>query len=197
MDWLDFLFPRRCVNCGRWGNYVCDSCEVGLWEADQVCPTCFRPSRFGLPHAQCHRSTGLTGLTCLWTYQGIAKRIINKANKRLTYHCLSELINRSDFLSSRDEFGPFIKFLKTKPLVVAVPIPYSQKRKQGFSTAEMLASFLAKQYHLQIGHTSNLPTPELSVVLVSDIYKPEVFCNQWEGLKKLGVREVWGLVLAR
>src|SRR3990172_2608564 len=62
MDILDLIFPKRCINCGRWGRYVCEKCEVGLWEEEQICPRCCRRSRYGLRHKYCKRV--MEGLTC-------------------------------------------------------------------------------------------------------------------------------------
>jgi len=66
---------------------------VGLWEEEQICPVCTRNSRYGLPHKYCHKSYGLDGLTCLWSYEGIAKKIIKKAKYKYFYDLLGELIN--------------------------------------------------------------------------------------------------------
>ena len=59
----------------------------------------------------CHKSWGLDGLVCLWSYDGIAKKIIKKAKYKYFYDVLGELIN----LPEGEEYFYFRKFLENKP----------------------------------------------------------------------------------
>ena len=66
---LDLLFPKKCVGCGKMGEYVCNDCQVGMWEEEQ-----------------------LPGLTCLWAYEGLARKLISKAKYDDRYDYLKFLI---------------------------------------------------------------------------------------------------------
>ncbi|MDP1743774.1 MAG: hypothetical protein Q8L51_03225, partial [Candidatus Amesbacteria bacterium] len=70
MNFLDFLFPKKCIGCGKLGEYVCETCSVGMWEEEQ-----------------------LPGLTCLWAYEGLARKLISKAKYDGRYDYLKFLIS--------------------------------------------------------------------------------------------------------
>ena len=149
VEWLvNFLFPKKCVNCGKVGSYVCEKCEVGLWEEEQICPVCTRNSRYGLVHKYCHRSWGLDGLTCLWTYEGIARKIIKKAKYKFFYDILSELTVSGSQLTVRPEFTYFERFLQEKPTVVPVPLWEGRERWRGFNQAEIIGRSFATRHKL-------------------------------------------------
>lgn len=224
---MNLLFPKKCINCGRWGSYVCDKCQVGLWEEEQICPVCTRSSRYGLRHATCSQPRALDGLTCLWAYEGIAKKIIQKAKYRFYYDLLRELSVAGDQLSVRPEFSHFLKFLETKPAVVPVPLYSSREKWRGFNQAKIIADLVARSWMLdtrdlliktretgqQVGRTrqervdaqknafqisnSKFQIPP-EVLLVDDVWTTGATLSECcRVLKKAGVKQVWGLVLAR
>jgi len=147
MDLLDFIFPKKCVNCGAWGKYVCEKCEVGLWEEEQICPTCRQASRYGLRHSYCRQPWGMEGLTCLWAYEGIARKLIKQAKYKLYYDYLSELLS-SLSLSLRAEYSFFRRFLEEKPVVVPVPLWPKREKERGFNQAEVIARLFASRNSL-------------------------------------------------
>lgn len=148
MGFLDVLFPKKCINCDQWGGYVCDKCQVGLWEEEQICPVCARPSRYGLKHKYCHQANSLDGLTCLWAYEGIAKRIIQKAKYKFYFDLLRELSVNSNQLTVRPEFSYFLKFIATKPDVVPVPLHPDREKWRGFNQAAVIGRSLAARHSL-------------------------------------------------
>ncbi|KKU02666.1 MAG: Phosphoribosyltransferase [Candidatus Amesbacteria bacterium GW2011_GWB1_47_26] len=223
MNLLDILWPKKCVNCGKFGAYVCEDCKVGLWEEEQICPVCTRNSRYGLPHKYCHKSYGLDGLTCLWSYEGIAKKIIKKAKYKYFYDLLGELIN----LPEGGEYFYLQKFLQEKPVVVPVPLHEKRYRERGFNQAEVIAKSFAARHKLSCnshllfrvrdtGHQAgrerderlkavqgafvitphnSLPT---TVLLIDDVWTTgATMCECCRVLKKAGIEKVWGLALAR
>lgn len=231
MGWLDWVFPKKCVGCGRWGQYVCNMCEVGLWEEEQVCPGCGRVSRYGLKHSYCKQKSPLTGLTCFWAYEGIARKLITGAKYHFYYDFLGELISSSLSLSSRTEFAFLKKFLAGKPVVVPVPLHPRREKERGFNQAEIIAKLFAARYPLllnsyilrrvrdtgkQVGkereermeNIKNAFEVDLrfknkdlrfkNVLLVDDVWTTGATMNECaKVLKRSGVEEVWGLVLAR
>ncbi|MDO8487682.1 MAG: double zinc ribbon domain-containing protein, partial [bacterium] len=137
MDWLDLIWPKKCVNCGRLGRYVCSACEVGLWEAEQVCPVCNQPSFYGQTHPRCRQASSLDGLTCMWTYAGVARRIITKAQTKY-FDVLRELLITNHQLVSRPELSHLVRFLLQRPTVVAIPVLPSSFRSDHIKIAANL-----------------------------------------------------------
>ena len=215
------MFPKKCVGCGRMGKYICEDCSVGIWEEEQICPGCRRNSRYGLMHERCIGP--LSGLTCLWAYEGLARKIIMKAKYKGYYDVLTELLVTNDQLSGRTEFFYFNKFLDTKPVVVPIPLHANRLRKRGFNQAEMIARLVAshgvsnmlirvKDTGQQVGRerSERLKTMENAFRIVSgkEIPKAVLFVDDvWttgatmieaaKVLKKAGVAKIWGFVLAR
>lgn len=215
MSWLDLIFPKKCVNCGKWGKYVCESCEVGLWEEEQICPVCGRTSRWGKRHKYCHKPYVLDGLTCLWAYEGVARKIIAKAKYRFYYNMLRELlVSPRPGYSARD--------------FVVVPVPLHPKREKwrGFNQAEVIGRWLAETENLELKNllvrvkdtgqqvgkgrearlanirgafklraTRHVPR---AVLLVDDVWTSgATMAECCRVLKKAGIKYVWGFVLAR
>lgn len=126
---------------------MCENCKVGLWEEEQICPACRRASRYGLRHKYCHVAYGLDGLTCLWSYDGIAKKIIKKAKYKYFYNILEFLISNFEFLNNYP-MTKFVEFLNIKPIVVPVPLFEKRYRERGFNQAEMIGRSFAARHSL-------------------------------------------------
>lgn len=226
MGWLDLIFPKKCVGCGQFGRYVCAQCQVGLWEEDQICPVCARNSRYGQKHKYCHQPWSLDGLSCFWAYEAIAKKLITRAKYNYFFDYLHELIVESSELIERPEFKELAWFIGQNPTVTAVPLHPKRLRERGFNQAEIIAKFLAKIYELrfmnllvrtkntehQVGKPRSerlqnldgaftvrshysLPT---TVLLIDDVWTTGATMSECaKTLKQAGVKQVWGLVLAR
>lgn len=209
------------MGCGKVGEYVCQECEVGVWEEEQICPICCRNSRYGLKHIYCHKTHTLDGLICLWAYEGIVRKLIHKIKYKYYFDYLQEF----SFID-KPEFAQFKKFLQTRPSVVPVPLYEKRYRKRGFNQAEIIADYLAKNWKIEainlltrirdtgqqvgrlkkerlenmagafkISKLSNLPE---NVLLVDDVWTTGATMSECcKILKQKGVKKVWGLVLAR
>ncbi len=226
VDLLEILFPKKCINCGKLGAYICKNCETGLWEEEQICPVCTRPSRYGLRHKYCHKAYSLDGLSCFWAYEGLARKIITRVKYKFYFDELYELMISSNQLQVRPEFNYLMRFLQTKPPVLPVPLDKNRERWRGFNQAKIIADLMAREWRLeagkllvrtkdtgqQVGRTrmerlnsvagvfslkSN--TQHLgSVLLVDDVWTTGATLSECcRVLKESGVKQVWGLVLAR
>jgi competence protein ComFC len=228
VDWLDLIFPKKCVGCGKWGKYVCEECEVGMWEEEQICPGCCRSSRYGLRHEYCRNKGYLDGVSCLWAYEGLVRRLISGAKYKLYFDYLGELFKD---VNERSEYYSLVKFLKVQPVVVPVPLFFKREKERGFNQAEVIGRWISREWKLeltnllvrikdtgkQVGRNreerlkamegafqirfkiqdSKFKMPA-KVLLIDDVWTTGTTVQECaKTLKKAGVKEVWGWVLAR
>jgi competence protein ComFC len=225
MGWLiEALFPRLCAGCGKTGGYVCERCEVGLWEEEQICPACRRNSRYGERHHYC-KNEYLEGLICLWAYEGWAKRLIKQAKYRFYYDCLEEILTKGWQSGRREEWNKLEHFLIEKqPVIVPVPLDEKRFKWRGFNQAEIIAQQWSRVWGLPYqrcltkvketgqqagkakgerlvnlhGAFTTSGKPGEAVVLVDDVWTTGATLQECaEVLRRAGVKQVWGVVLAR
>lgn len=129
---------------------MCGKCEIGLWEEEQICPVCRRASRYGLRHKYCKQSWGMEGLTCLWAYEGVARKIIKISKYNYYFDVLKELTSLSiaPFLNE-SEFYFFRRFVSRKPVVVPVPLHLGREKERGFNQADVIAKLVASSWKLE------------------------------------------------
>lgn len=138
MNILDFLFPRRCLACGKLGKYFCDRCSGKIRtieERETICPVCERPAIGGATHPFCKTRFSIDGLTSFFHYNGI----IQKAIKAIKYRSVSDLSSEFVSLIPQSAFS-----LIPKPSVL-IPIPLHpfRLRLRGFNQAEVLGKLIA------------------------------------------------------
>lgn len=141
MNLLDFIFPKRCVNCGKIGAYFCDQCRRlirPIAANEKTCPECGRSALDGITHPPCRTYYSLDGLTSFFHYRGV----VQKAVKAIKYRLVSDLA---------DEFVSLIPNVRLpRGVIVPIPLHSSRLRARGFNQAEILGNALASRLHIPI-----------------------------------------------
>ncbi|MCX6817078.1 MAG: phosphoribosyltransferase family protein [Candidatus Beckwithbacteria bacterium] len=200
MFWLDWLYPKKCLGCGKTGRYFCESCLKTVRKNDQI---------------------ALSG-TSLFQYQGIIKTAI----KALKYQFLSNIETELGELMDKGLSEERLReFLELKPGVQAMPLYWQRENWRGFNQAELIAKILAKKFNLKIVDylervkrtkpQADLPRKERLrnvknifrvkpgkltevILVVDDVWTTGATMSEaMKTLKKAGVKQVWGLTLAR
>lgn len=226
MNFWDVIFPKKCIRCGRWGAYVCERCEVGLWEAEQVCPGCGYESEGGVRHGRCEKLGALDGLIGMWTGEGMAKSVIRRAKDRYYFDGLDELVKRGMEIVKAGQAQEFWEFLKIRPVLVCIPLHSKKLKERGFNQTEIMGRILAKGWQLEVKNwmvrvrnnerqTSKSLEARVknidgafeikakvkvdgNVVIVDDVWVTGATLQEGaKVLKQAGAKKVWGLVLAR
>ena len=226
MNLINWLFPKRCVSCGRVGQYLCSDCVNRVGTAEQACPMCGKGSIYGLTHVRCRRPHGIDGLVRVFKYRGVVKIMIGKIKYKLVTDMVTELVEAIISL------GDFTPLTKDTWLIVPVPLHASRLRWRGFNQAEVVARHLAHYFgwrhapHLLIRTKNTTPqvglsgkarranlrgafalNPKLkasslkhnanSILLVDDVSTTGTTLRECaKVLKAAGVGKVWGLVVA-
>lgn len=145
---LDILFPKVCINCKREGKYICDKCSIFISEAMPVCPNCYNSSFSGEIHQNCIKKYGLDGLTSMWDYEGLVKRLIHNVKYGGLTHIIDECVENSFKLIARDinRFYSFLSFLSSDNIYITyVPMYLKKEKRRGFNQAKLIARELAKK----------------------------------------------------
>lgn len=223
MGWVDFLFPKRCLNCSRGGKYLCFSCFKAAQKAFLFCSYCSKTSFLGQTHKKCQRRSGLDGLISIWLYRGIVRQAIVSLKYKFASKIALELAEESaEVLKSINL--PFKNIL-------LVPIPLHTKRKnwRGFNQAEEVGKVIAQRlgwkFQTNLLERTKFSKPQVGLLekerkenvknsfLVKNGETLKNTCNiflfddVWttgstlkeaaKALKKEGAGTIWGLTLAR
>lgn len=174
MGILDFIFPKRCLNCGKIGKYFCDQCRLNIKfiaTNEAICPVCQKLAIDGATHLHCQTRYTPDGLTSFFRYEGVVK----KAVKAIKYRFISDLAQQFVDLIPGDmptlSFRPpsrnllvLINGSRVPPLqragkpgmtdksLILIPIPLhsSRFRERGFNQAEVLGKLIARRLNVSM-----------------------------------------------
>lgn len=147
---LDILFPKFCVNCGKEGSYLCPDCFSLIEILDrQYCPFCEPPKVVfdGKTCVSCKRSKNLHGLFCASSYDNF---IIKKLVRQFKYEpflkelssTLASLIITHLSLVNKTNFESFA--------LIPVPLHIKRLKFRGFNPAEEIAKELSKDLKISL-----------------------------------------------
>ena len=153
MSLLDFVFPKRCVNCGKTGDYVCQNCFTYIsFDTKSLCLICDRPSFDNLTHPACKKKYSIDGCFSAISYNKIAKKLISnfKYKPYLTdlKKFLSELFTESIIQNENFIHALEMGLPAGRQVFVPVPLFSSKLRKRGYNQSEILVKTLSKKFNL-------------------------------------------------
>ncbi|MBI2869563.1 MAG: ComF family protein [Chloroflexi bacterium] len=216
---VDLLFPKRCVACGKEGDYICRDCLKLLIPIEPpICPRCGRPSPAVCPECAA-RPARIDGVRSPFRFEGVLREAVHQfkyRNLRSLAGCLAALL--FDYLAA----NPL-------PADVLVPVPLhpARLRERGYNQSALLARELGKRNGLPVagGLVRSRKTPPQArtgsleerlaniagafecvddsldgrnVLLVDDVATSGATLNACAAaLKNRGAASVWGLALAR
>jgi len=219
---LDLLFPRRCVNCGKEGNFICDSCRRSLPRImPPLCPKCGIPQPSGILCPGCISwQAEIDGIRSPFRFDGVIREAIHQLkyrNLRALAEPLAKLLN--NYLASNPMPGE---------ILVPVPLHRKRLRERGYNQSCLLAKELGKLVNLPVVNEClirwrhALPQAKTSTVeerksnvadaftcrdhklkdkqilLIDDVSTSGATLNACAvALKTAGAISVWGLTLAR
>lgn len=199
MIFWDLIYPKKCLGCKKTGKYFCEDCLKTIRLNDQA---------------------ALDG-TSLFQYSGIIKTAI----QTLKYQFLRNIETELEELMDRGLVEEELKeFLKLKPLVQPMPLFWRRQNWRGFNQAEIIAKIIAKKFNLELidclervkqtkpqadlkrkERLANVKDifkvklkPAGAVLVVDDVWTTGATMSEaMKTLRQAGVKQVWGLTLAR
>lgn len=225
MGIVDLLFPKKCLGCGRDGDFICSSCISKMNLLKPVCPECMRPSVDGFTHVTCQKAWGLSGLVVLWPHGGVVRKAIIK----LKYNYAQAV--------SGDLAKEIRKVLKSKMVVLPrnillmpAPVHKSRGNVRGFNQSEELGRLIAQKMNwkfipdLVIRKINTIPQTSLkrehrlrnlrgafslnskydldkinnfTVLVFDDVWTTGATIREIaKVLKRKGIKKVWGFAVA-
>jgi len=219
---LDFLFPPRCVGCGKGGSLLCRKCRAALiYLQPPLCRRCSLPISEGTICRKCRlEDWELDGVYSIFEYGGVIRQaIIN-----LKYHNIKTLA------------VPLSRFLKeylsehrlSFDIIIPVPIHKRRLRERGYNQTALLARRLSRMSRIPLMEgalvrTRHTPSQAKSesveqrkenirnafecvswsvsgkhILLIDDVCTSGATLNSCAAsLKSAGAASVWGLTLAK
>lgn len=147
ISWVvEALFPRRCVTCGRWGEWCCPVCWAALTYARRLtCPDCQVVTNLGEFCQQCAPAHTLKGL---WPAQSYSQPTIRQLIKILKFEGVTEvapiLANLMRGLLKTFNLPPSWHAVAPADwCLTSVPLTSQRLRQRNFNQAEMIARLLS------------------------------------------------------
>ncbi len=185
MSFLDLIFPKKCVGCRRFGDFLCADCFSKIsYNQNFQCPVCLKGSVNGFTHSVCEGKYSIDGVISAVVYSSISGKIIRQFKYKPHISKLAEIISEimNEGFTQNESFYYFIE--QFKPVVIPIPLSSSRERARGYNHAGLLASYVAKYFNLTV-RTDFL-------VRVKDT-RPQYKLNKEERIKNLvgafGIRE--------
>jgi competence protein ComFC len=149
--WLsDLIFPVRCINCGKFGDYVCRGClgAIAIKKSFE-CIGCKRNTPFGQTCFLCVKINSVDQLLIVADYKN---SLVEKSLKFLKYKFIRDLERPLSVLMRR-----YLKWLtldkkfnvfESNPLLVPVPLHPRRLNWRGFNQSELLAKDIADTFQM-------------------------------------------------
>ena len=148
---LDIVLPKRCVQCGASGEWLCGTCASDLLALPaQRCRHCGAPSRSAtLSCRECRgRDLWFVSASAAFTYEGAARALVTACKFRAYRSLADEMVIRSAsaFVAACGDQGrvPGASAGCEDMVVTWVPGHREHTLERGFNQAELLARGLAR-----------------------------------------------------
>lgn len=143
---LNFIFPKRCVGCKKFGEYLCSSCFAKISFAQKYfCGVCGHASYNGLTHPKCESKYSIDGVFPILNYHGLLKKILYQY--KYNPHLSDLTCVLGDFL-----YEGFIQneilmkdMQKEECVFIAVPLHEKRQKTRGYNQSELLAEYVSKK----------------------------------------------------
>lgn len=150
MGFLDILFPKRCVQCKKIGEYICPNCLVSIsFDVQNICLVCNGGSIDGLTHPGCKSRYAIDGAFCGIVYKGVVKKLIYQMKYQPYISHLADLASTLLYESLIQQ-EMFNQALKTDPIIIPIPLSRKKQRERGYNQSQLLGNYLSKQLGLEL-----------------------------------------------
>lgn len=150
MSLADFFFLKQCVQCKKFGSYLCSNCFSSIRFIDSmVCTVCQRQAMGGLTHPVCKTRYSIDGVFPSLVYKGVVKKLVyvfkyppylTDLQAQLVDLLYEGIIQKEQFFS----------LLREPSFFVPIPLHQVKMRKRGYNQSSLLAEGLAKRFTIPV-----------------------------------------------
>ena len=222
MGIVDIIFPTTCLECGKEGKYICDSCLAKIGKARLFCLECHKSSIDGATHAKCRKKFSIDFAYSPWDYDGVVRRAILKLKYNYAYKIAEELATH--LIEKIEDETPI---LPDKAILIPIPLHKLRQNLRGFNQTEKVGKIISERFGWIYDHDllvrikKTSPQTELkgsnratnllgafsarpkskiynsTYVLFDDVLTTgSTLKEAGKVLKRRGVKVVWGLTIA-
>jgi len=147
---LSIFFPKRCVNCKRFGKYICDECFTRISFASfSKCIVCMKPSISGLTHNRCLKRYSVDGMFAALEYKSVVKKAIYNYKYEPYIYKLSEIFTRLMYESFiQNEVLMSSLTASDNVWITCVPLHRKRLNKRGYNQSVLLGKKIALKFGL-------------------------------------------------
>jgi predicted amidophosphoribosyltransferase len=150
MDLFDYLFPKRCIGCRKFGEYICSDCFTKIsFDVECICLVCNRNAINGITHPLCRGRYTIDGSSASLVYKGITKRLISAFKYKPYLSDLQKTLT-DFFYEGIIQNEQFQTILKKDSILVPIPLHPEKYRMRSYNQAEILAKNLGKKLNLPV-----------------------------------------------
>jgi ComF family protein len=145
---LDLLFPKRCLGCGKSDTYLCPDCFNKI----QIIPNkfCFFCKKISWQGKICLEHKPSVYLDRIISATEYRNPLIRDLIKSFKYHYVQELAEPLSLLLVETLKSFDLELKASDYLIIPVPLHGRKLRHRGFNQAELLAKIVANYFNLPI-----------------------------------------------
>ena len=145
---IDLVFPKQCLDCGREGSYLCEDCKKKIeLNPKFYCVICKTPTHWSTICQSCQNGFNLKAV---WVAADYNNKVLQELIHCLKYKYLEEIADDlSDLVRQYIiENKIFVNFNLNNDNAIIVPVPLHKKRylKRGFNQSELLAKNISDYF---------------------------------------------------
>lgn len=152
MGRVDWIFPKECLKCGKWWDYLCFECKKTLNPHPELCPSCHRPSQWFAVCWACKNEDkmALEGLIVGFSYEKRIKKLILKLKFYHQHSVGAFLGQRAELLVlTHEKLSEAVQ--EWNLFISRVPSHWWRRYfEKGYNQSELLAQELAKRISLPV-----------------------------------------------
>ena len=150
MGILDIIFPKFCINCRKFGSYLCPACFTYVtFNESGFCVVCQKAAIGGLTHPICKSQNSIDGVFSSLVYTGVVKKLVYQFKYKPYLTNLQGLLT-DFFYEGLIQKEQFYKLLAKESVLIPIPLHSTKFRKRGYNQSFLLSQGLSKKFNIHV-----------------------------------------------